>query len=251
MTTIFEEELSSRKALKKKIQQCLEIVQMRPSDISAREALIRSLFYTRNFDKAMEECYRLLQIAPESSTAYWIIGNVLSLRGQYSEGEKMLRKALELDASFYQAYIDLGANLHYQGRFEESKSTIRKGLELQPNYWRAHLNLSISYLMQKKVQECYQEARLAWMARKSIITLIHIIMCYDAAHKQWTLWLAYGCALAAFVAPGILTLPLLILSTFRLSVTAFALIRSNQPARGYLTLIFLLALIVSFATRFQ
>lgn len=245
------EEMMSKRVVKQNIQRCYDLIRENPSNVDARELLVRSLFYLHRFDEAEKEFHELTKVAPERPTAYWVMGNILSKRKRYSEGEQMFRKALELDAHYVPAYVDLGCNLIDQNRVEEGEAEIRKGLVLQPGYWRAHFNLSVVNIIKRRYKESYDHAKRAWLAHKSLLTFVHLVECYDRIHLYWTFALAWGFSLLVMLGSGIVTLPFLVLSVLRISMRAFYQVKSTDPALSIFTLTYLFILLLVFVMRLK
>ena len=144
-------------------EQINEAMRLDPLSLPNNAEVVRTLYYSRDYDRAIEQGQKALQLDPNYARTQFWLGRVYSQKQMHSEAIAASRKILEAMPDSNLALTEMAYSLAARGRQTEARKILRRLEERSersfvPNYNLAviHIALNEEDIAMRYMQQAYE-----------------------------------------------------------------------------------------------
>ena len=145
----------------KELQECTEMLETNPEDITARFQKSVLLYKARRFEAALQLTTQILKAAPDDYKVWYNRGVILGEMGRLEEALEAYNRTIELEPAFEVSWDNIGVVLARLGRFEEALETYEEVLLRAPKYaeaWAGKASILSTLGRKEEALEAYNQA---------------------------------------------------------------------------------------------
>jgi tetratricopeptide (TPR) repeat protein len=145
----------------KELQECTEMLETNPEDVTARFQKSVLLYKARRFEAALQLTAQVLKAAPDDYKVWYNRGVILGEMGRLEAALEAYNRAIELEPTFEISWDNKGVVLARLGRFEEALETYEEVLLRAPKYaeaWAGKASILSALGRKEEALEVYNQA---------------------------------------------------------------------------------------------
>ncbi len=123
---------AARNAHREATEYYLELLELKPRHLLARNNLGVSLCWLGRYREAEEQFREAAGIQPKYADAQFNLGTLLRNTGRPAESEMPLRRAVQLNPAHAESHVSLGLTWLTLGRLDDARKSLEKALKISP-----------------------------------------------------------------------------------------------------------------------
>jgi TolB-like protein/DNA-binding winged helix-turn-helix (wHTH) protein/Flp pilus assembly protein TadD len=127
-------------------EQIKEAMRLDPLSLPNNAEVVRTLYYSRDYDRAIQQSQKALQLDPNYARTQFWLGRVYSQKGMHSEAIAASRKILEAMPDSNLALTEMAYSLAVGGRQTEARKILRRLEERSVRSFVPNYNLAVIHI---------------------------------------------------------------------------------------------------------